>query len=108
MEYRQLGNSGLKVSVLTMGTMTFGMKGGFSKVGDITEVKDAQRQIDMVIDATANASTIQPESGVFSLHYIFRDEAHAIKALGDPGVTAAMREMFASKVKGAHMLTLAT
>jgi len=54
MEYRQLGNSGLKVSVLTMGTMTFGMKGGFSKVGDITEVKDAQRQIDMVIDAGVN------------------------------------------------------
>ena len=29
MEYRQLGNSGLKVSVLTMGTMTFGGKGNF-------------------------------------------------------------------------------
>jgi aryl-alcohol dehydrogenase-like predicted oxidoreductase len=54
MEYRQLGKSGLKVSVLTMGTMTFGRKGGFSKVGDITEVKDAQRQIDMVIDAGVN------------------------------------------------------
>ena len=27
MEYRQLGNSGLKISALTMGTMTFGGKG---------------------------------------------------------------------------------
>lgn len=64
--------------------------------------------IDMVLVATANASTIQPESGVFSLHFIFRDENHAIKVLGDPAVTAAMRDMFASKVKGAHMLSLAT
>ncbi len=64
--------------------------------------------IDFVLVATANAATIQPESGVFSLHFIFRNEEHAIKALGDPGVNAAMREMFASKVKGAHMLTLAT
>ena len=31
MEYRQLGNSGLKVSVLTMGTMTFGGKGASPK-----------------------------------------------------------------------------
>ena len=64
--------------------------------------------IDFVIVATANASTIQPESGVFSLHFIFRNEAHLIKALGDPDVTAAMKEMFASKVTGAHMLSLAT
>ncbi|WEK51754.1 MAG: aldo/keto reductase [Candidatus Kaistia colombiensis] len=54
MEYRQLGNSGLKVSVLTMGTMTFGAKGDFSKVGNITDVNEARRQIDMVIDAGVN------------------------------------------------------
>jgi TRAP-type transport system periplasmic protein len=64
--------------------------------------------IDFVLVATANSATIQPEAGVFSLHFIFRNEEHAIKALGDPGVTAAMRDMYASKVKGAHMLTLAT
>ena len=29
MEYRTLGRSGLKVSTLTMGTMTFGGKGRF-------------------------------------------------------------------------------
>src|SRR5713226_4410706 len=32
--------------------------------------------IDFVINATANTSTIVPQSGVFSLHFIFRDEAH--------------------------------
>ncbi len=30
MEYRALGRSGLKVSVLTVGTMTFGGRGGFA------------------------------------------------------------------------------
>ena len=31
MEYRQLGRSGLKVSALTLGTMTFGGRGMFAK-----------------------------------------------------------------------------
>ena len=31
MEFRQLGNSGLKVSSLTLGTMTFGGGGAFAK-----------------------------------------------------------------------------
>ena len=42
MEYRQLGNSGLKVSVLTMGTMTFGGKGNFAKVGNL-QLDDVRR-----------------------------------------------------------------
>ena len=33
MEYRYLGRSGLRVSVLTMGTMTFGGAGGFKAIG---------------------------------------------------------------------------
>jgi len=53
MEYRQLGNSGLKVSALTMGTMTLGGKAGFSKVGSVG-LKEAKRQIDLVIDAGVN------------------------------------------------------
>ena len=32
-EYRTLGRSGVKISVLTMGTMTFGGTGGFASVG---------------------------------------------------------------------------
>jgi aryl-alcohol dehydrogenase-like predicted oxidoreductase len=52
-EYRTLGASGLKVSVLTMGTMTFGGKGGFASVGS-TGVDDARRQVDMCLDAGVN------------------------------------------------------
>jgi TRAP-type C4-dicarboxylate transport system substrate-binding protein len=62
--------------------------------------------IDFVMLSTANASTAQPESGVFSIHFIFRDEKHAIKVLGDPAVIAAMKELYATKIKGAHMLGL--
>ena len=53
MEYRQLGQSGLRVSVLSLGTMTFGGEGGFSKVG-ATDAKGARRQVDLCIEAGIN------------------------------------------------------
>jgi aryl-alcohol dehydrogenase-like predicted oxidoreductase len=53
MEYRRLGRSGLFVSALTLGTMTFGGQGGFSKVG-ATDVAGARRQVDMCLDAGIN------------------------------------------------------
>lgn len=60
MEYRYLGRSGLRVSALTMGTMTFGGV-GWSKMVGSTDVAEARHQIDMCLDAgitlydTANA-----------------------------------------------------
>jgi aryl-alcohol dehydrogenase-like predicted oxidoreductase len=48
-----LGDSGLRVSVMTMGTMTFGGKGGFANVGS-TQVDDARRQVDQCLDAGIN------------------------------------------------------
>ncbi len=53
MEYRQLGRSGLRISPLTMGTMTFGGRGEFAGVG-ATDVDGARRQIEMAIDAGVN------------------------------------------------------
>src|SRR6516162_57356 len=53
MEYRLLGRSGLKVSTITLGTMTMGGKGDFAKVGDVG-VAEARRQIDLCIDAGVN------------------------------------------------------
>ncbi|HSS58577.1 MAG TPA: aldo/keto reductase [Solirubrobacteraceae bacterium] len=53
MEYRQLGHSGLRVSALTLGTMTFGGRGDFAKVG-ATDVDTATRQVDMCLDAGVN------------------------------------------------------
>lgn len=53
MDYRLLGRSGLKVSTLLLGTMTFGGEGAFAKTGN-TDVTGARRQIDMAIDAGVN------------------------------------------------------
>ena len=64
--------------------------------------------IDFIITSTANSATVAPESGVFSLHYLFRDEDHLVKSLADPRIIAAVRDMFAQKVEGAHVLALST
>jgi len=53
MEYRQLGRSGLRVSALTLGTMTFGGQGGFRAVG-ATDVEGARRQVDLCLEAGVN------------------------------------------------------
>ena len=53
MDYRQLGHSGLRVSTLTLGTMTFGGRDKFANVGT-TDVEGATRQIDMCLDAGIN------------------------------------------------------
>ncbi len=64
--------------------------------------------IDFVITSTANASTLAPQAGVFSLHFIFRDQAHLAKSLADPAIAAAFRDMVKDSVKGAQVLGLLT
>ena len=49
-DYRLLGRSGLKVSALSIGTVTFGNDGSWGS----TELKDAQRQIDLCLDHGVN------------------------------------------------------
>jgi aryl-alcohol dehydrogenase-like predicted oxidoreductase len=53
MEYRLLGRSGLKISVITMGTMTMGGKGWAQMVGS-QGVDEARRLVDMCLDAGVN------------------------------------------------------
>ncbi|HWA20589.1 MAG TPA: aldo/keto reductase [Devosia sp.] len=50
MEYRLLGRSGLKVSALSIGTVTFGNDGSWGN----TDLKDGQRQIDLCLDHGVN------------------------------------------------------
>ena len=64
--------------------------------------------IDFVITSTANASTVAPQAGVFSLHFIFRDQAHLAKALADPAIAAEFRAMVKDSVQGAQVLGLLT
>jgi len=53
MEYRLLGRSGLKISTITMGTMTIGGGGKFAEVGNVG-VADARRYVDLCLDAGVN------------------------------------------------------
>jgi aryl-alcohol dehydrogenase-like predicted oxidoreductase len=53
MRYRQLGASGLEISVLTMGTMTFGGKDRYAVLGS-TDLDGAKRQIDQAMAAGVN------------------------------------------------------
>src|SRR5207244_2094899 len=64
--------------------------------------------IDFVITATANAASVAPQAGVFSLHFIFRDEDHLSRALADKGVSDAFRAMIKESTQGAHVLGLMT
>jgi aryl-alcohol dehydrogenase-like predicted oxidoreductase len=52
-EYRRLGRSGLMVSTLTMGTMTFGGRGIFADVGSVS-ANDVRNQIAICLDAGVN------------------------------------------------------
>jgi tripartite ATP-independent transporter DctP family solute receptor len=96
-----------KLMELSKGTLSINQYPG-AQLG--TEAQTLQKvqtgDIDFVMLSTANASTAQPESGVFSIHFIFRDEVHAIKTLGDAKIIAAMKDLYAAKMKGAHMLGL--
>jgi tripartite ATP-independent transporter DctP family solute receptor len=64
--------------------------------------------IDFSITSSANTATLTPQAGVFSLHFLFRDQDHLVKGLSDPGVVKAVREMIDDTVQGAHVLALGT
>ncbi|MDB5337154.1 MAG: putative oxidoreductase, aryl-alcohol dehydrogenase like protein [Planctomycetaceae bacterium] len=51
MEYRQLGGSGFKVPVLSLGTGTFGGGGEFFKAWGATDVAEASRLVDICLEA---------------------------------------------------------
>jgi aryl-alcohol dehydrogenase-like predicted oxidoreductase len=54
MEYRQLGGSGLKVPVLTLGTGTFGGSNEFFKAWGGSGVEEATRLADISLEAGLN------------------------------------------------------
>ena len=64
--------------------------------------------IDFAINATANTATIVPQAGVFSLHFIFRDEKHLLHAVTDRGINAYFKKMIQDNTTGARSLGLMT
>jgi aryl-alcohol dehydrogenase-like predicted oxidoreductase len=53
MEYRQLGRSGLKVSLHSLGTMNFASEGMFGKIGSLATA-EARRLVDVAVDHGVN------------------------------------------------------
>src|SRR5437763_5043762 len=54
MEYRQLGGSGFKGPVLSLGTGTFGGGGEFFKAWGASDVAEATRLVDICLEAGLN------------------------------------------------------
>lgn len=64
--------------------------------------------LDFAVVSSANTSTISPQAGVMSLHFLFRSEEHNIKALGDEKVFEAVRDMIDGTTQGIHAIALGT
>src|SRR5476651_2563951 len=60
--------------------------------------------IDFAIVSSANTATISPQAGVMSLHFLFRNEAHVVKALADKQVIDAIKAMIDDTTQGLHVI----
>jgi len=98
-----------KLKELSGGTMSINQFPG-AQLGQEPQMLQKMRagDIDFVITSTANASTVAPQAGVFSLHFLFRDQAHLQKALADPAIAAEFRALIKDQVQGAQVLGLLT
>jgi tripartite ATP-independent transporter DctP family solute receptor len=94
-----------KLSELSAGTMLIDQFPG-AQLGQEPQMLQKIRtgDIDFIFSSSANAATISPESGVLSIHYLFRSEDHLVRAIADPRLAAALQAMFTATVKDAHFL----
>jgi TRAP-type transport system periplasmic protein len=64
--------------------------------------------VEFCISSSANAATVSPQAGVMSLHFLFKSEAHLIKAMADPKIAEACKAMIAETVQGMRVIALST
>jgi TRAP-type transport system periplasmic protein len=98
-----------KLKELSKGTMLIDQYPG-AQLGQEPQVLQLVKagDIDFCISASANAATLSPQAGVMSLHFLFRSEDHLKKALADPEVAKAVKQMIEETVQGAHVIALAS
>jgi TRAP-type transport system periplasmic protein len=98
-----------KLAELSKGTMLIDQFPG-AQLGQEPQMLQKIRtgDIDFIFSASANAATLSPQSGVLSIHFLFRSEDHLVRAVATPALVEAVRAMFAETVKDAHCLTLLT
>src|SRR5437868_7364502 len=98
-----------KLKELSKGTMLIDQYPG-AQLGQEPQVLQLVKSgdVEFCISSSANAATLSPQAGVMSMHFLFRSEAHLIKALADPEVSKAVKAMIAETVQGARVVALAT
>jgi tripartite ATP-independent transporter DctP family solute receptor len=98
-----------KLKELSKGTMLIDQYPG-GQLGQEPQVLQLVKagDIEFCFSASANAATLSPQAGVFSLHFLFRDEDHLKKSVSDPAVVKAVRTMIDETVQGSHVLALLT
>jgi tripartite ATP-independent transporter DctP family solute receptor len=60
--------------------------------------------IEFAIISSANTATISPQAGVMSLHFLFRDADHVVKALANQQVIDAIKAMIEETTQGLHVI----
>jgi tripartite ATP-independent transporter DctP family solute receptor len=98
-----------KLKELSKGTMLIDQYPG-AQLGQEPQVLQLVKagDVEFCISSSANAATLSPQAGVMSMHFLFRSEAHLIKAMADPEVSKAVKAMIADTVQGARVIALAT
>src|SRR6476620_1468834 len=98
-----------KLKALSKGTMLIDQYPG-AQLGQEPQVLQLVKagDIDFRISASANAATLSPQAGVMSLHFLFRSEDHLKKAMADPEVAKAVKQMIDETVQGAHVIAVIT
>jgi tripartite ATP-independent transporter DctP family solute receptor len=98
-----------KLKELSKGTMLIDQYPG-AQLGQEPQVLQLLKSgdIEFCITSSANSSTLSPQAGVMSLHFLFRSEDHLKKAMANPEVAKAVRTMIEETVQGAHVIGLAT
>ncbi|HET7033199.1 MAG TPA: TRAP transporter substrate-binding protein [Casimicrobiaceae bacterium] len=98
-----------KLKELSKGTMIIDQYPG-AQLGQEPQVLQLMKNgdIEFCISSSANAATLTPQAGVMSLHFLFRNEDHLKKALADPQVTKAIKDMVEDTVQGGHVLAVIT
>ncbi len=98
-----------KLKALSKGTMLIDQYPG-AQLGQEPQVLQLVKagDLEFCISSSANAATLSPQAGVMSMHYLFRSEAHLIKAIANPEVANAVKAMIAETVQGTHVIALAT
>src|SRR6202795_1433800 len=98
-----------KLMALSKGSMLIDQYPG-AQLGQEPQVLQLVKSgdVEFCISSSANAATLSPQAGVMSMHFLFRNEAHLIKAIADPEVSKAVKALIADTVQGARVIGLAT